>query len=97
MAQWLRLHLPIQGTRVGSLAWEDPTFHGATKPLSHNYWARVPRARALQQEEPPQWEAHIQQQRVAPHSLQLEKAQVQQQRPNAAKKKETNEGLKSMV
>ena len=38
----------------------------------------VPRARAPQQEKPPQWEAH---------ALQLEKARAQQQRPNAAKKK----------
>ena len=58
----------------------------ALEPASHNYWARVPRARALQQEKPLQWEAHAPKWRVAP-SPQLEKAQVQQQRPNAAKKK----------
>ena len=46
----------------------------ALEPLSHNYWsphattteAHEPRARALQQEKPPQWEAHAPQQRVAP-------------------------------
>ena len=29
--------LPMQGTRVRSLVWEDPTCCGATKPMSHNY------------------------------------------------------------
>ena len=32
-------HLPVQGTRVPSLIGEDPTCHGATKPLHHNSWA----------------------------------------------------------
>ena len=39
VAQWLRVHLPMQGTRVRALVWVDPTCHGATKPVSHNYWA----------------------------------------------------------
>ena len=39
VAQWLRIHLPIQGTRVQALAGEDPTCRGATKPVRHNYWA----------------------------------------------------------
>ena len=93
VAQCLRIHLPMQGTRVRSLVLEDPTCRGATKPVGHNYWAgapqllnpvcsraRVPlllsshaatteaytpRARALQQEKPPQWEARTQQQRIA--------------------------------
>ena len=53
----------------------------ALEPASHNYWAHVPQllsprattteacasgARALQQEKPPQWEAHALQWRVAP-------------------------------
>ena len=29
--------LPMQGTRVQLLVWEDPTCHGATKPVRHNY------------------------------------------------------------
>ena len=37
VAQWLRIHLPTQGTRVQALLWEDPTCRGATKPVSHNY------------------------------------------------------------
>ena len=37
VAQWLRIGLPKQGTRVPSLVWEDPTHRGATKPVHHNY------------------------------------------------------------
>ena len=32
----------MQGTRVRALVREDPTCRGATKPVHHNYWARVP-------------------------------------------------------
>ncbi|KAJ8776263.1 hypothetical protein J1605_015561 [Eschrichtius robustus] len=39
LAQWLRLLLPMQGTRVQALVREDPTCHGATKPMCHNYGA----------------------------------------------------------
>ena len=68
----------MQGTRVRALVREDRTCHGATKSLrhnywacaleavSHNYWASAPRARALQQEKPPQWETRSRQQGVAP-------------------------------
>ena len=81
VAQWLRIRLPMQGTRVRALVREDPTCRGATKPASHNYWARepqllsprattteahVPRARVPQQEKPLQWEARAPQVRVAP-------------------------------
>ena len=81
VVQWSRTHLPMQGTRVWALVWEDPTCHRATKPVSHNYWACepqllsphattteacAPRTRAPQQQKPPQWEAHAPQWRVAP-------------------------------
>ena len=68
----------MQGTWVQALVQEDPTCRRATKPVHHNYWARaldpratttearVPRACALQQEKPPQWEACAPQWRVAP-------------------------------
>ena len=36
VAQWLRICLPMQGTRVRALVWEDPTCRGATRPVSHN-------------------------------------------------------------
>ena len=39
MAQWLRIHLPMQGTWVRTLVQEDLTCYGATKPMCHNYWA----------------------------------------------------------
>ena len=90
VTQWLRIRLTMQETRVRALVWENPTCHGATKPVSHNYWACAlepashnywihapqllkpahPRAHALQQEKPPQWEARAPQWRVAsaPHS-----------------------------
>ena len=37
VAQWLRIRLPMQGTRVRALLREDPTCCRATKPLRHNY------------------------------------------------------------
>ena len=37
VAQWLRICLPMQGTRVRVLVWEDPKCRGATGPVSHNY------------------------------------------------------------
>ena len=65
VVQWLRIRLPMQRTRVRSLVQEDPTCHGATKPVRHacepqllsplvaTTEARVPRVRAPQ-EKPPQ-------------------------------------------
>ena len=119
VVQQLRIRLPMQGTQVQSLVWEDPTCCGVTKPVHHNTWAsvlepmshnswspcalepahhnywthapqllkptpsrahvlqllslcaattkaRVPTARALQQEKLLQWEARALQCRVAP-------------------------------
>ena len=37
VVQWLRIRLPMQGTRVRALVWEDPTCCGATKPMRQNY------------------------------------------------------------
>ena len=39
VAQWLRIHLLMQGTQVRALVREDPPCRGATKPVRHNYWA----------------------------------------------------------
>ena len=36
VVQWLRIHLPVQGTRVRSLAQEDPTRWEAVKLLHHS-------------------------------------------------------------
>ena len=64
--------LSMRGTWVWFLVQEDSTCCRATKPMHRNYWACVlqlrpmhPRACALQQEKPPQWEAHAPQWRVA--------------------------------
>ena len=52
---WLRIHLPMQGTRVQSLSWEDLTYHGASKPVYvPQLLSQCSRARTPQLEEPPQ-------------------------------------------
>ena len=35
MVQWIRIHLPMQGMQVLSLAQEDPTCRGTTRPVHH--------------------------------------------------------------
>ena len=57
VVQWIKIHLPMQGTQIWTLVPEDSTPHGATKSVSHNYWAHMPRACALQQERLLQWKA----------------------------------------
>ena len=37
VAQWWRVHLPMQGTQVQALVQEDPTCRGAAEPVCHNY------------------------------------------------------------
>ena len=39
VVQWLRILLPIQGTYVRSLVWDDSTYCGTTKLVSCNYWS----------------------------------------------------------
>ena len=36
VAQWLRICLLMQVTRVRALVWEDPTCRGAAGPVSHS-------------------------------------------------------------
>ena len=93
VAQWLRIHLPMQGTRVWSLVREDPTCRRATKPVCHNYWACALEpashnywAHGQQLLKPTRLEPMLRNKR-SPCSLQLEKACAQQRRPKAAKKK----------
>ena len=52
VAQWLRICLLMQGTRVRALVWEDPTCRGAIRPVSHNYRACASGACAPQEERP---------------------------------------------
>ena len=78
--QWLRDHWPMQGAWVQSLAQEDPTYGGATKPQNHNNCAYIPqplkaacpRACALPQEKPPQGGAQALQLESSPRFLQRE-------------------------
>ena len=94
VAQWLRIHLPMQGTWVQSLIWEDPTCHRAPKPMCYNYWAHEPQllkpvnsgACALQQAKPLQWEARTLQLGSSPGSLQLEIGCAQLEDPEQPKK-----------
>ena len=83
VAQWLGVCLPMQGTRVRALVWEDPTCRGAAGPVSHNYWACASGACA------PQREATIVRgprtvMKSGPRLPQLEKALAQKRRPNTA-------------
>ena len=106
VAQWLRIRLPMQGTWVQALVWEDPTCRRATKPVCLNYWACTldpkrhnkpahPRATTeptclepgLRNKGNHSNEKPAHHNEEYPCSLQLEKACVQQQRPNAAKNK----------
>ena len=74
----------MQGTWVRALVWEDPTCRGATRPMSHNYWACASGACAPQRKA-----AIVRGPRTAmksgPRLLQLEKALAQKWRSNTAK------------
>ena len=87
--QWIRICLPMWGPQVRSLVQEDSTCHGATKLMSHNYWAHVPRACAQQQGQPPLLTTSRSLGTAAkrsPHSLQLEKAEEQSNEDSAQPK-----------
>ena len=45
--QWYRICLPVQEMRVQFLIQENPTCHGAAKPLHHNYLSLCSRAQKL--------------------------------------------------
>ena len=78
--QWLRIHLPMQGTRVPSLVGK------ITQAVEREPQQLSPRsgACALHQEKPPQQAAHAPQpENRPPH---LEEALTQQQRPSSDKK-----------
>ena len=38
MVPWLRIRLPVQGTKIQSLVQEDSTSHEAVKLVCHSYW-----------------------------------------------------------
>ena len=99
--QW-RIHLPMQETQVRSLVWEDPTCHGATKSVSHNYWGctlepgscnywdhilKPEHPRLCSTGEAAAMRSFAPQLERSLCLLQLEKACIQQQRPRTAKNK----------
>ena len=69
VVQLLRIRLPMQGTRFDPCSGKIPHAEGQLSPCTTTTEPAHPRARALQQEKPLQWEAR------AP---QLEKAHTQQ-------------------
>ena len=81
VVQWLRIHLPMQGTQVQSLVWEDPWFGriphvtGQLSPWMTTTESFTPTA-LLWNEKPVKQEAHV---------LQIEKACTLQQRLSTAK------------
>ncbi|KAJ8790493.1 hypothetical protein J1605_004466 [Eschrichtius robustus] len=86
VAQWLRICLPMQGTRVRALVWEDPRSH-----VPRSSWAREPQLLSLRV-----WslcsatrEAAILRgprtvMKSGPRLPQLERALAQKRRPNTA-------------
>ena len=83
----------MQGTRVRSLVWEDPTGLRAIKPERCNFWAHT--VAAPHQEKPLQWEACALQLESSLCSLQL--ACVQQQRRSAKKPKKQKPCLRASL
>ena len=81
--QWIRTHLPTQGTQVWSLVQKDPTCHRATRPVCHNYRARMLQLLKPTCQEPMlhnkrsrhSGKAHVPQLGSSPQSLQRKKAQ----------------------
>ena len=105
VTQWIRIRLPMQGTWVRSLVWEDPTWTQETKPMSHSHWVPGSRVHEPQPLKAACLEPVLCNKRSHgmrnpcnevnsnPHPLQLEKACIQQRRPRATKKKERKEKL----
>ena len=83
-----RIHVldPWSG-KIPQAAVAKPMYHNycacTLEPGDHNYWS----PRALEQQKPPQKEVRTPQLESSPHLLQLEKANMQQWRPRAARKK----------
>ena len=86
--KWIGIHLPAQGTRARSLACEDPTCHGAAKPVHHDYWSPHTQTPVLpQQEKTRQRETRASQLQSHLRWPQLGKACRKQWRPRAVKNK----------
>lgn len=81
----IRICLPMQGTWVQPLVWEDSTFHRATKPNSHNSWACTLEPALLPLLSPYAHSLCALQLESSLHSSRLEKAHAQQCRPSPGK------------
>ena len=57
MVQWLRIRLPMQGTWVQSLVWEDPTCLGATEPECLELVLRNKKSHCSEEPMDPNWRA----------------------------------------
>ena len=84
VAQWLRICLPMQETRVWSLVREDPMCCWTTKSMCHNYWAGtlepvLCNKRSCHNEKP------CTETREQPVIATTREEPVQQQRPSTAK------------
>ena len=82
VAQWIRIHLPVQGTQVQSLVQEDSTCCRATMPACHNYC--VPRVMPCNSRS--HHSKNPEHRNSGPRS-QLQKACTKQWRPSTAKSK----------
>ena len=92
MVQWLRIHLPMQGTWVRSLVQEDSTCGQASKPpLSCDLQLLSPRAATealepvLHNKRSYHKEKLLRRNQSSPCLRQLGNAHAQQQRPSTAK------------
>ena len=65
VVQRLGIHLPMQGTWVQFLVWEDPRCCRSTKPLHHNYWGLKPES-LCSTRKTLQWETQTPQRTVVP-------------------------------
>ena len=84
VVQWIRIHLPLQGTWVQSLVREDSACHRRLKPTHHNDWAWAPKACALRKRSPAM-RGLCTATKCSPCSPQPEKAREQQLRPTVTK------------
>ena len=91
---WLRIHLPVQGTWVWSLVWEDSTCLRANTLTCHIYWSPRTLESVLCRKMPPQREACPPQLESSSHLPQLEKVCTQQWRPTQAKRQENSKWIK---
>ena len=94
VAKWIRIYLPMQGTRIRSLVWEDSTCCKATKagaaqllsPCAAPEEVCVPNLCSITTEVTARWRPCAEK-KSSPRSLQLEKAWAQQLTLSATKNK----------